>query len=186
MAIIYTYPNLSSLESKDSFLVTDISDKSKTKVISWEDVLRSNNLVQNIKVTLTPAQILDLHNTYIELIPAPGVGKFIQVLGIYQYLDFQTTPYITSVTLPPNPTTSQISVMYGDDIANINGSAQLVTTNILSSTESWYTATSNFPFLSNSISSWRPNEGLYAFCQSSNSAGDSPINIYISYIIKDL
>lgn len=186
MAIIYTYPKLSSLNGKDSFLVTDASDNNKTKTITWEDVLSSEGIVQNVKVTLTPAQILDLHNTYVELIPAPGVGKFIQVLGIYQYLDFQTTPYITSVTPPPNPTTSQISVMYGDDIANINGSAQLVTTNILSGSESWYVATSNFPFLSNAISTWKPNKGLYAFCQASNLAGDSPVYIYISYIIKDL
>ena len=185
MAIIYTYPNLSSLESQDSFLVTDISDKSKTKTISWANVLLSEGLVQNIKVTLTSAQILDLHNTYVELIPAPGVGKFIQVLSVMQYLDFQTTPYITQSTPPPNPASSQIIMMYGN-VLMTQGFAQLMTETGLQQTQDWYQAISNFPFSALSMSTWQPNTGVYAASALANANGDSPINIYISYIIKDL
>ena len=50
MAIIYSYPKISSLNGKDSFVVTDNSDNNKTKTVAWEDVLKDNNLIQNIKV----------------------------------------------------------------------------------------------------------------------------------------
>ena len=177
MAIIYTYPNLSSLESQDSFLVTDISDKSKTKTISWANVLLSEGLVQNIKVTLTSAQILDLHNTPVELIPAPGVNKFIQLLSIYTYLDFNTTAYVTSPS-------GAIYYRYGDNTTPVQEYSLAGVTQMLQKTKDTFQG-GQLPTFSID-DAWLPNENVQAFSNVASFDGDSPIHVYISYIIKDL
>lgn len=46
-------------------------------------------------VTLSSAQILDLHNTPITLVAAPGAGKWINVHRASAYHDFGTTAYTT-------------------------------------------------------------------------------------------
>lgn len=177
MAIIFTYPNLSSIESQDSFLVTDVSDSNKTKKITLANVLLSEGLVQNKKITLTSAQILDLHNTPVELLPSPGANKFIHVLGIYTYLDFNSIAYVTS----PN---SEIRVRYGNGLTTVKYET-IFSTIGLSKTEDWYQGQPNWPGIDISPS-WLPNENIEVYCASNNSAGNSPINIYISYIVKDL
>ena len=142
MAIIYTYPKLSSLNGKDSFLVTDASDDNKTKTITWEDVLSSNDLVQNIKVTLTSAQILDLHNTPVELIPSPGANKFIVVLSVYSYLNFQTASYVTQ----PN---SDLKYRYGDNTTPVNWVVFFSRTSLAVSEDAYRAQNGAFPFTSN-------------------------------------
>lgn len=177
MAIIYTYPKLSSLNSKDSFLVTDASDSRKTKTIAWEDVLNSQGLVQNIKVTLTSAQILDLHNTPVELIPAPGANKFIQLLSVYTYLDFNTTAYTTS-------NLGAIYHRYGDNTTPVQEYALAGVTQMLQKTKDTFQG-GQLPSFS-ADDAWLPNENVQAFSNVASFDGDSPIHVYISYIIKDL
>lgn len=177
MAIIYTYPKLSSLNGKDSFLVTDASDDNKTKTIAWEDVLSSEGLVQNKKITLTSAQILDLHNTPVELIPAPGIDKFIQVLSVYSYLDFNTTPYITS-------NAGAIYYRYGDNTTPVQEYSLAGVNQMLQKTADTFQG-GQIPSFSID-DSWLPNENVQAFSNVASFDGDSPINVYISYIIKDL
>ena len=180
MAIIYTYPNLSSLNGKDSFLVTDASDNSKTKTITWEDVLSSEGLVQNKKITLTSAQILDLHNTPVELIPAPGANKFIVVLSLYSYLNFQTASYITQ----PN---SDLKYRYGDNTTPVNWVIFFSRASLAVSEDAYRAQNGVFPFTSNPPEqAWLPNQNVQAFSDAASSGGDSSIDMYISYIIKDL
>ena len=176
MSIIYSYPKISSLNGKDSFVVTDASDNNRTKTVAWEDVLRSNNLVQNTKVTLTPEQILDLHNTPVELIPAPGVDKFLVVFSIYVYLDFNTTPYAAS-------NSGIINFRYGDFNTVMSGGLAGVS-QMLEKTKDTFQG-GQLPTIRNE-DAWLPNENIQAFCSSAITNGDSPINVYISYIIKDL
>lgn len=180
MAIIYTYPSLSTLASKDSFLVTDMSDKSKTKKITLEDFLKADGLVQNLKVTLTSAQILDLHNTPVELIPAPGTNKFIVVLSVYSFLDFNTTPYTTQ-------NNSDIRCRYGDNTIQTNYVNLIGRTSVGQSQDAYRAYSGFFPFnTSPPLQAWLPNTNVQVYCDAANTVGDSPINIYISYIIKDL
>lgn len=174
MAIIYTYPSLSSLESQDSFVVTDVSDSNKTKKITLANVLSSEGLVQNKKITLTSAQILDLHNTPVELIPAPGVDKFIHVLNIYSFLDFNTTAYVTQIN-------SHVRYRYGDGTVPVENGV-VTNTVILQSTGDRYVQSTQ----PQGTNYWLPNENVQVFCFDQMLAGDSPINVYISYIIKDL
>ena len=177
MAIIYTYPKISSLSSQDSFLITDVSNSNKTKTVAWQDVLKSEGLVQNKKLTLTAAEILDLHNTAIELVAAPGSGKFIHVVDLYAYLDFNSTAYITT----PN---SDIRARYGDGTTTVQYGT-IFSTSSLAKTEDFYQAQPSWPS-QDSNSSWLPNKNIELYCAQANSSGDSPINVYISYIIKDL
>lgn len=177
MAIIYTYPKISSLSSQDSFLITDVSNSNKTKTVAWQDVLKSEGLVQNKKITLTSAQILDLHNTPVELIPAPGVDKFIQVLSIYSYLDFNTTPYVTS-------NAGSIYYRYGDNTITVQEYSLAGVNQMLQKTKDTFQG-GQIPSFSTD-DSWLPNENVQAFSNVASSNGDSPINVYISYIIKDL
>lgn len=61
---------------------------------------------QTTKVTITAAQLLALRATPQAIIPAPGAGKFIQVLGIALRYIFKTTAY-TIVN-------ANLKLMYGD------------------------------------------------------------------------
>ena len=182
MAIIYTYPKLSSLNSKDNLLVTDTSDNSKTKIIAWEDILSSEGLVQNIKTTLTSAQILDLHNTPVDLIPAPGANKIINLINFITHYEFNTTPY----TLTGNQ--SVINLKYEN--ATSTSTTNLASNRMLESNIDCYGAINNwpgFPFQVNT-STLLPNAALQAYIPQAYpvTLGDSPIHVYISYIIKDL
>jgi len=47
-------------------------------------------------VTLSSAQILDLHNTPITVVAAPGAGKYIAVHKVVAYLNHVTTDYVSS------------------------------------------------------------------------------------------
>lgn len=56
--------------------------------------------ILSIQVPLSSAQILDMFNTPIEILPAPGAGKYILIFGASCSLDFNTTPYILGGDLP--------------------------------------------------------------------------------------
>lgn len=63
---------------------------------SWDGVL-------SVEITLTPAQILDLWQTPIEIVPAPGPGKIIQpVTSVVEYeqVNWGTTDYSPIVWQP--------------------------------------------------------------------------------------
>jgi hypothetical protein len=51
-------------------------------------------------VTLSSADILDLHNTPIELVAAPGAGKWVHVHAKGEHLTFGTTAYVIVENAP--------------------------------------------------------------------------------------
>lgn len=55
--------------------------------------------VQIRKTTLSPAQILDLHNNQVELVPAPGAGLIILPISVFAWLRFNTTAYANGADL---------------------------------------------------------------------------------------
>ncbi len=61
--------------------------------LSWGVGGGGSSSVQTVKVSLSQSQILSLYTTPVELISAPGVGKYIKVLGIDGQLNFGTMPY---------------------------------------------------------------------------------------------
>jgi len=98
MAIIYSYESISNLAASDSLLITDVSDKNKTKTTTVGQLSNyiNNGASQNevVNITLTSAQLLALDGGgTIELIEAPGAGKVIVPISQALFLDFNTTAY---------------------------------------------------------------------------------------------
>lgn len=52
-----------------------------------------NDGVSITDVILSPSQLLDLHNTPIEIVPAPGANELLVPLGITIVLNYNTVPY---------------------------------------------------------------------------------------------
>jgi hypothetical protein len=88
-----------------------VYDETKTKVVFAEDfnlerdeieaiedsLINADgelNCPQTIRVDLSSAQILNSFSNPIELIPAPAVGKVIEVLNVTTYLRFESTAYV--------------------------------------------------------------------------------------------
>src|SRR5574343_256683 len=64
---------------------------------SWQ--VSGSGAILTATRTLTSAEILSLHTTPIEIIPAQGAGTFISVLYVVYYMQYNTTPYATDTTL---------------------------------------------------------------------------------------
>jgi hypothetical protein len=54
--------------------------------------------VFSFKKTITSAQVLTANSNPIELVAAPGTGKYIRPIECTVYIDFNTTPYATNLT----------------------------------------------------------------------------------------
>lgn len=122
--------------------------------------------VQNIKVVLTPQDFIDAETTPIEVIPAPGANKFIQVLDVVECLDFNNVNFIGDFLF------ENIGLQYEDNGSFfIQGFA-----NLLIATESTFF---NFPKLDNffpvnkrlelSSNATLPTENLFTFFQENRS-----------------
>tara|TARA_R100001440_G_scaffold7617_1_gene14923 strand:- start:566 stop:1567 length:1002 start_codon:yes stop_codon:yes gene_type:complete len=136
--------------------------------------------VQSKKVTLTSAQILNLHNTPVELIPAAGGSTFIVVLSIYSFLDFNTTPYTGQQG-------SDIKVRYGDGTIQTNFSTLLSQSSLGASQDTFRALSGFFSFTSNPpLQAWLPNTNVQVYSDAANTNGDSPITFYVTYMIKNL
>ena len=57
---------------------------------------QSGSGVQTASVTLSSAQLLNLHNTPVQLIPAPGAGNIVKPLSITLQYKAGSTPYNAS------------------------------------------------------------------------------------------
>lgn len=64
---------------------------------SWQ--VSGSGAILTATRTLTSAEILSLHTTPIEIIPAQGAGTFISVLYVLYSMTYNTTPYATDTTL---------------------------------------------------------------------------------------
>jgi hypothetical protein len=66
---------------------------------STGEVVNAPLVVQTAHIQLTQAQIQAIFTTPIELIPAPGAGKFIQVIGASGYLNHNGTTFAAATDL---------------------------------------------------------------------------------------
>jgi len=98
----------------------------------------SGNPVYVVKAPLSSAQILNISTTPVEIIPAPGAGKFIKVLSIEWYYTFLTSAYSstqlqlkngsTVITIIPG-TTINSAVSGNFDIVPLSSSGLALQTN---------------------------------------------------------
>lgn len=161
-----------------------------------------NETFLKTKVTVTSAQLLDLHNTPIQLIPAPGAGKAILVNSSVVRLRYNSTPYEWLTA----PSTESAFIFINSQNASFTPSvpyyreAQFIVANSVSGTVTQtglFSATATqinirTPFQPNSFSS-NPNTSnivendpivLEMFSEFGTNAlvnGDSEIDIYLTY-----
>ncbi len=139
---------------------------------AWTLLATLDANVITTKVHLKSVDILALNSTPIELIPAPGAGKFIEVLGVQGNLLFNSAAYATNTHL------QIIDKVLGTEIAG-DASALLAA-------------------VANLLGIICPVSSLTAVAISENSAvdvtvktgdpitGDSDMDIYITYKINTL
>ena len=118
----------------------------------------------NTTISISSAQILSLNSSPIEIIPAPGVGKVINVVNSTLSLNYGTTPYTSTVV--------RIRYGGGNDVTNV--------ASIISET-------------SNSIWNGRltimeifQNDKIEIITDANPTGGDSTMDIYITYEIITL
>ena len=136
----------------------------KGETINTIDV---SNGIKQISITLSSAQILSIYSTPIEIIPAPGNGKFIEIMSASCKVDFNTTPYsanllhlITDTATEPQfrnvkilTATGSVIWKFGEITANDAADTQII-----------------------------ENKGIYVTSVSSDPVdGDSSITIYVCY-----
>ena len=93
MAIIYTYPS-GTPSASDNILGTQvdpITEENKTVQFGIQDVanLATNNYLETT-VTVTSAQLLALNGADVSLIAAQGANKYIKIILVTSFLDFNT------------------------------------------------------------------------------------------------
>lgn len=96
-----TTAEITALTPTNGLLVynTDLAKYGYYNGTAWKYFLTETPvaLIQTIKVTVTSAEILDSHDNPVELLPAPGVNSFYQVINTTIKKSFDTTAYDTNV-----------------------------------------------------------------------------------------
>lgn len=75
-------------------LYIDDDGKQVSKFIQTYSQNGGSNTVQQVTVSLSSAQLLSLFSSPVTLVPAPGAGKAIQVLGVFGIFEAGETPYV--------------------------------------------------------------------------------------------
>lgn len=167
MAIIYTYPTATPSGS-DNIIGTQvdpITEENKTVQFNLGAVnsLATQNYLETT-VTVTSAQLLALNGADVTLLAAQGVDKYIKILFVTSFLDYNSTQY--TATQPLN-----IS-MSGNTIASIptsqyNNNADRVYSPAISS------------------AALGSNSAVYLTTDASPTNGNSPLKIKIRYQVLD-
>ena len=184
MAIIYTYPTILPA-SNDLVLLTDKSDSQKATKTATVSSLLSLGLAQDInttKVTLSSAQILALNDPtgLIDLVAAPGAGKYIQILSCYASLNWNSIAY-ASVSTP--------YVVVGTALATLGFWGVFPNTMLLQTSDKHYQA-QHYPAVQQA-SGAAPQFAINAPVQVWSwvapwTTGDSTLTIYTTYKIIDI
>ena len=126
--------------------------------------------VKTVKVTLSSAQILNSFTTPVELIPAPGAGKVIDFKSALIVLNYGTTPYATNI--------NSVIWIFDDTTPLINTFTIGASANTIHKRSAVdYTA---------ALSSFENQAIFYQTEDGNPTAGDSTLDIYITYSIMTL
>jgi len=130
--------------------------------------------VKTAKVTASSAAILASNTTPVQILPAPGAGKFIEVLRVYYKLNFGTVAYDTN--------TSWQILLGGAGGANYTSNTNFLATG----STALIRPTANTSAINTDPVNYE-NLALVAYASGGNPAnGDSTVDIYVVYQILDI
>ena len=167
MAIIYTYPS-GTPSASDNILgtqVAPITEENKTVQFGIQDVanLATNNYLETT-VTVTSAQLLALNGADVTLIAAQGANKYIKILLVTSFLDYNSIQY--TATQPLNIGSGGFTF------------ASIPTTQYNTAADKVYS-----PAISSATLS--ANTAVFLSTDASPTAGNSPLKIKIRYQVLD-
>jgi hypothetical protein len=115
------YPSITNLDAADYLVITDAENNLVTKTATIAQIQALFGVDTNVtKTTINTGSLLTLADTAITLVPAPGVGKVLDVISIMFYLDAGSQAYdFGTSSLPINIGSEQIaSVPNSSDVIN--------------------------------------------------------------------
>ncbi len=88
------YPSISNLDAADYLVITDAENNLVTKTATIAQIQALFGVDTNVtKTTINTGSLLTLADTAITIVPAPGVGKVIDVISIMFYMDAGSQAY---------------------------------------------------------------------------------------------
>ncbi len=95
------YPSISNIDAADYLVITDAENNLMTKTATIAQIQSLFGIDTFVaKVAVNSASLLTLATTPAILIPAPGVGKVLDVISIMSYLDAGSVAYDFTPSLP--------------------------------------------------------------------------------------
>ena len=168
------------LALSDVFPTQDVAGASGVGNNSIQDIVTlvvgSLTDIQNVKVSLSSAQLLALNTTPVELIPAPGLNKFIKIISATVVFNPVTTHYSTQTALPIAYISSSFITSAAGILGNSNSYSILQNCNIGAGVSSDNIAN----YINNSVVAGNTLVG------SNPTGGDGTVDIYLSYYIITL
>ena len=143
----------------------------------YEEVSNNNgvpvsNPIITTSLTITPSELYALNTNDIELIPAPGEGKAIQLMSIAYYLDYNSTPYTTGY---------RVDLYLGDTVISLGE----LSTEIIRATSKKYVFSGGFRTPNNTVIDLNKALKFTKGALYNIANGDSNIIVEMSYKILD-
>jgi hypothetical protein len=165
MAIIYTYPTVTP-SGADNIIGTQIdpaTEENRTVQFNLGAVnsLATQNYLETT-VTVTAAQVKDLNSNNVLLIAAQGLNKWIKVLEVTMWMDYQSAQYAASQPLN-----------IGSDVC-----ATIAANRLTGNTDMVYS-----PAILNST--LQNNTAVYLWTDNDPTNGNSPLQFKIRYQVLD-
>jgi hypothetical protein len=163
-----TFTGTPSLPTGTTAVTQSASDNStKLATTEYVDTATAGQL-QTTSVEVSSAQLLDLDNTPVQIIPAPGAGKINVINHVTLTLDYNTTTYTVGA--------GAYRLVYGADTANL---MELTTfTNFIQAT-----ADAASVVIPNSVvaADVGINAAINLTTTTAPETGDSPITVHVAY-----
>lgn len=163
-------PSATSLDGTEVLPVVQTATNKKVTA----QIIADLGAVKVKKVSVSSAAILASNTTPVELVAAPGAGKFIDVLRVYYKLNYGTVAYDTNTSW---------QILLGGN----GGPNYTANTNFLATTnDALVRPTANTSSINTDPANYE-NLPLVAFASGGNPAnGDSTVDVYIVYQILDI